>query len=110
MAERAAEKCNETKKSLLQGLKPVESTPRTSALKQRPPEAFALPRRLSMLHLRHLSHTSLVRIADDVGALWCRGLRASLDAFHRAFGIQFVAQPVKEHIDQESTAKQSKRR
>ena len=52
----------------------------------------------------------LMRIADDVRALWCRELRASLDALQRAFGIQLVAQPVKEHVDQEGTAKQSKRR
>jgi hypothetical protein len=54
------------RKSFLQGLKPVESTRRTSALKHRPPEekdffrslrrrALALPHGLWKLHLRQLS-------------------------------------------------------
>jgi hypothetical protein len=38
MTARQAEKCNETRKSFLQGLNPVVSTQARSALKHRPPE------------------------------------------------------------------------
>ncbi len=38
LGDRAAEACNKTRKDFLQGLKPIESTQSTSALKHRPPE------------------------------------------------------------------------
>jgi hypothetical protein len=42
-AEQASEKCNKTRESFLQGLKPGESAQLMSALKRRPPKETKAP-------------------------------------------------------------------
>jgi len=48
-----------------------------------------------------------MRLAQEVKAARFRFAAA---ARGRALGVQFVAEPVKEHVDQENTAKQSEHR
>ena len=52
-----------------------------------------------------------MRLAQDVRAARFRKREPFAAAVcGRALGVQFVAEPVKEHVDQENTAKQSEHR